>query len=178
MKQKDLSQLLLDRSKTKRSGNDGAAGGVATQENPGFTYDLRKPLGEPSIARRVGKRLSKSILKKGYNQVVGEGLGAYPAIGAITSAENSIKGGMIRKRRKGYDLNRLVEGPIDKSKPAVIIDDLVNTGKGLRLALKKCREEGLKVVGAQSIAVLGDPAEAEEKMKGCGIWFDSLFIFQ
>lgn len=177
MKQKDLSQLLLEKSKTKRPGG-APAGGSPPSANEGFTYDLRKPLGEPSIARRVGKRLSKSILKKGYNQAVGEGLGAYPAIGAITSAENSIKGGMIRKRRKGYDLNRLVEGPIDKSKPAVIIDDLVNTGKGLRLALKKCREEGLKVPGAQSIAVLGDPAEAEEKMKGCGIWFDSLFIFQ
>ena len=164
---KDLSQLLLEESKTKRPDSD-------TQ---GFTYDLRKPLGDPRVARRVGNRLSKSIQKKGYTQAVGEGLGAYPAIGAITSAPGGVKGGMIRKRRKGYDLNRLVEGPIDKSKPAVIIDDLVNTGKGLRLALKKCRKEGLRIAGAQSIALLGDPTEAEEKMNRCGIWFDSLFIF-
>lgn len=167
---KDLSQLLLEESKTKRPETN-------TSDNEGYTYDLRKPLGDPKIARRVGNRLSKSIQKKGYTQAVGEGLGAYPAIGAITSAPGQMKGGMIRKRRKGYDLNRLVEGPIDKSKPAVIIDDLVNTGKGLRLALKKCREEGLKIAGAQSIAVLGDPTEAKEKMNKCGLWFDSLFIF-
>ena len=160
---KPLGDLLLEKATSETGG--------------GSVYDLRKPLGDPKIARRVGKRLSKSIQKKGYAQAVGEGLGAYPAIGAITSAPGQVKGGMIRKRRKGYDLNRLVEGPIDKSNPAVIIDDLVNTGKGLRLALKKCREEGLRIAGAQSIAVLGDPTEAEEKMNGCGIWFDSLFIF-
>ena len=169
---KNLSQLLLEESKTKRPKINAVSG-----DNEGFTYDLRKPLGDPEIAKRVGKQLSKSIQKKGYTQAVGEGLGAYPAIGAITSAPGEVKGGMIRKRRKGYDLNRLVEGPIDKSKRAVVVDDLVNTGKGLRLALKKCREEGLKIAGAQSIAVLGDPTEAEEKMNRCGIWFDSLFIF-
>jgi len=135
--------------------------------------DLREPMGNPEVSRRVGRRMAEAIRKKGYTQVVGEGLGAYPVVGAITA--EGLRGGMIRKHRKGYDRNRLVEGPIDKSKPAVLVEDLANSGRGLRLALRKCTEDGVRVAGAQAVVVLGDDESVIEKMKDCGLWFDALF---
>lgn len=135
--------------------------------------DLREPMGNPEVSQRVGRRMAKAIRKKGHTQVVGEGLGAYPIVAAIVA--EGFRGGMIRKRRKGYDRDRLVEGAIDKSKPAVLVDDLANSGRGLRLALRKCSEEGIRVAGAQTVAVLGDDTGVIEKMKDCGVWFDALY---
>jgi len=139
------------------------------------TYDFREPLGEPKLARRVGRKMENRILNHDVYQAVGQGLGAYPLVGAITSSSGEVRGGMVRKTRKGYDRNRMVEGPIDRSEPCVLVEDLANSGRGMRLALKACRKEGLRVVGAQAIAVLNSPESAEQKMRRCGIWFDALY---
>ncbi|WP_266168545.1 hypothetical protein [Dyella subtropica] len=58
----------------------------------------------------------------------------------------------IRERRKTYVSCRRVEGPFDKSKPVVIIDDSISSGTSLCKAIRAIEDEGGEVEGAIALA--------------------------
>lgn len=55
---------------------------------------------------------------------------------------------MIREVRKARGTGRQVEGPIDRSRPAVIVDDSISSGASFRAAVDALAEEGVAVEGA------------------------------
>jgi hypothetical protein len=55
---------------------------------------------------------------------------------------------MVREVRKARGTRRQVEGPIDRSRPAVIVDDSISSGASLRAAIEALADEGVAVEGA------------------------------
>jgi orotate phosphoribosyltransferase len=55
---------------------------------------------------------------------------------------------LVREARKSRGTGRQVEGPIDRSRPAVVIDDSLSSGTSLRAAIGALESEGIEVEGA------------------------------
>jgi orotate phosphoribosyltransferase len=66
----------------------------------------------------------------------------------ILAGEGKYTGLVIREARKQYGSLRQIEGPADKSKPVVIIDDSLSSGTSLRKGIQAIEEEGFQVEGA------------------------------
>jgi orotate phosphoribosyltransferase/AMMECR1 domain-containing protein len=66
----------------------------------------------------------------------------------ILSGEGKYTGLVIREIRKQYGSSRQIEGPADKSRPVVVIDDSLSSGTSLKGAIRALEEEGFQVEGA------------------------------
>jgi len=55
---------------------------------------------------------------------------------------------LVREARKTRGTGRQVEGPIDRSRPAVVVDDSLSSGTSLRAAIGALESEGIEVEGA------------------------------
>lgn len=82
-------------------------------------------------------------------QIVGPETGGTPLVSAIANVAehydiepNTLA---LRKKRKVYGLFNQFEGIIDYSKPALVVDDLSNTGWTLSKANKLIADEGIKI---------------------------------
>jgi orotate phosphoribosyltransferase len=64
----------------------------------------------------------------------------------------------VRKEPKKYGMKKWIEGCADRGAKVVIVDDVVTTGGSTIDAIKRCREEGLEVVG---VVVLVDRQEED-----------------
>jgi orotate phosphoribosyltransferase len=66
----------------------------------------------------------------------------------LLAGDGRYTGLVIREARKQYGSSRQIEGPADKSKPVVIIDDSLSSGTSLRKGIQSLEEEGFQVEGA------------------------------
>jgi orotate phosphoribosyltransferase/AMMECR1 domain-containing protein len=66
----------------------------------------------------------------------------------LLAGDGRYTGLVIREARKQYGSSRQIEGPADKSKPVVIIDDSLSSGTSLRKGIQVLEEEGFQVEGA------------------------------
>jgi orotate phosphoribosyltransferase len=66
----------------------------------------------------------------------------------VLAGDGRYTGLVIREVRKPYGSSRQIEGPADKSKPVVIIDDSLSSGTSLRKGIQALEEEGFQVEGA------------------------------
>jgi len=120
-----------------------------------YYYDLRKMCLDPKAIHLIADLLlEKIILKYGKIKSVG-GLanGAIPLITAIVLKSSSnggdIAGFFVRKERKPHGLQKIIEGKI--LEPVVILDDVITTGRSVRLAIDAVREEGYSVKGVATV---------------------------
>ena len=67
---------------------------------------------------------------------------------AIIQGNDRYSGLVIREVRKPYGSSRQIEGPADKRRPVVVIDDSLSSGTSLRKAITALEQEGFEVEGA------------------------------
>jgi orotate phosphoribosyltransferase/AMMECR1 domain-containing protein len=65
------------------------------------------------------------------------------------------RGLLVRKERKPHGASRLVEGPIDRAQPVLLVDDTLATGESVFRAVEALAEEGLDVEGVVCLVRYG-----------------------
>ena len=139
-----------------------------------WLLDSRVPLLDAEFFSTVGQVVAHRLAQKGYVQIAGLGYGAYPFVCAILSAkEKGFKGGFIRENRKNYGRQRLVEGPLNKDLPLVLVDDVLNSGKTIENAIHILQKEGFKVEGVFTLFCF-TWGKGKERLENKGLWVDSL----
>ena len=144
--------------------------------NPiGWLLDTRIPMLNGQTFKEVGRVLVDRLQVKGIFQVAGFGFGSYSIVCSVLSASETpaFSGGFVREQRKPHGRRRMVEGPLDRSKPVVLLDDILNSGRSARRAISLLRNDGFEVVGLITLFNFtwsGGRAQIEAE----GLWVDSL----
>ncbi|GAB5520104.1 MAG: orotate phosphoribosyltransferase [Rhodothermales bacterium] len=141
----------------------------------GWLLDTRTPMLDGEVINEVGTVISERLRGKNVYQVAGYGFGAHAIVSSVLAAPGHprFKGGFIRDQRKPHGRRRLVEGPLDRSKPVVLLDDIINSGRTAIRAINLLRSDGFQVVGLLTLFNFtwsGGKARLEAE----GVWVDSL----
>lgn len=141
----------------------------------GWLLDTRTPMLDGATFREVGVVLADRLNARGIHQVAGFGFGSYALVCSVLSAPSAIDfaGGFIREQRKAYGRRRLVEGPIDRTRPVVLLDDILNSGRSALTGAALLRSDGFVVEGVMTLFNFtwsgGRPRLERE-----GLWVDTL----
>lgn len=82
-------------------------------------------------------------------QLAAHGMTGLPLLSAcVALGGGRYTGVAVRKERKPYLSRRLVEGPLDRSRSVVIVDDSLSSGTALHAAISALEAEGCTVEGA------------------------------
>lgn len=141
----------------------------------GWLLDTRMPMLSGSVMPEVGRVLGERLRAKGIDQVVGFGFGAYALVSAVVASESNppFMGGFVREKRKPHGRRRLVEGPLTRERPVVLLDDILNSGRSAWKAVELLREDGFRVEGMMTLFNFtwsGGKTRLEQQ----GLWVDSL----
>jgi orotate phosphoribosyltransferase len=89
------------------------------------------------------------------------------------SGEPAFHGGFVRERRKPHGRRRLVEGPLDRSQPVVLLDDILNSGRSAARALALLQGDGYRVAGLMTLFNF-TWSGGRARLEADGLWIDSL----
>ncbi len=96
----------------------------------------------PSCLEAIGDRIAG--MAGGVQRLAGIEIGSIP-LAAISSVKSGIPFVIVRKEKKGYGTNRLIEGVYSEGEKVLVIEDVITTGKGALGAVRVLREAGLIV---------------------------------
>lgn len=144
----------------------------------GWLLDTRIPMLEGNTFREVGRVLAERVRARGIRQIAGFGFGAYALVCAILSAPPplaapELRGGFIREQRKPYGRHRLVEGPLSREEPLVLVDDILNSGHSAARAIALLRSDGFQVCGVMTLFNF-TWSNGRARLEAEGLWVDSL----
>ena len=141
----------------------------------GWLLDTRIPMLDSKMFKEVGRVLADRLRAKGVNQVAGFGFGAYSMVCSVLAAPGTpaFKGGFVREQRKPHGRRRLVEGPVDRTRPIVLLDDILNSGRSAARAVSLLRGDGFDVVGVMTLFNF-TWSGGRVRIEGDGLWVDSL----
>ena len=142
----------------------------------GWLLDTRIPMLEGEIFDEIGDVLAERLHARGVYQVAGFGYGSFPIVCSVLGAEaegNRFRGGFIRERRKAYGRRRLVEGPVDRSAPVVLVDDILNSGRSASRAIALLRSDCFEVPGVMTLFNF-TWSGGKSRLEGEGLWVESL----
>lgn len=91
----------------------------------------------------IGDRISK-LIPSGTKRLAGIEIGSIP-LAAIASVKSRTPFVIVRKEKKGYGTNKLVEGVYENGDKVLVIEDVVTTAKGALGAVHSLRDAGLTV---------------------------------
>jgi orotate phosphoribosyltransferase len=125
--------------------------------------------------REVGEVLGDRLRAKGVYQVAGYGFGAYSLVCAVLAApgEPIFRGGFIRDQPKKHGRRRLVEGPLDRTQPVVLLDDILNSGRSAVRAISLLKKDDFDVVGVTTLFNF-TWSGGRNRVESEGLWVDSL----
>jgi len=144
----------------------------------GWLLDTRMPMLEGEIFDEIGDVLAERLRAREIYQVAGFGYGSFPIVCSVLGAEGKddepgFRGGFIRERRKAYGRRRLVEGPLDRSAPVVLVDDILNSGRSAARAIALLRSDGFDVPGVMTLFNF-TWSGGKSRLEGEGLWVESL----
>ncbi|WP_174590672.1 orotate phosphoribosyltransferase [Methanocella conradii] len=96
----------------------------------------------PSCLEAIGERIAG--LASGVQRLAGIEIGSIP-LAAIASVKSGIPFVIVRKEKKGYGTNKLIEGVYQEGDRVLVIEDVVTTAKGALGAVHALRDAGLIV---------------------------------
>ncbi len=89
-------------------------------------------------------------------QLATYGLSALPLLGAcVAMAGGRYKGLIIRREVKPYGAGRRIDGPLERDRPVVLIDDAISSGTAMRDGIRALEEQGIEVEGAVALVDFG-----------------------
>ena len=141
----------------------------------GWLLDTRIPMLDSRMFGEVGSVLAERLDGRGVHQVAGFGFGAFSMVCAVLASHHpqTFRGGFIRDQRKPHGRRRLVEGPLDRSAPVVLLDDILNSGRSAARALSLLRSDGYQVVGIMTLFNF-TWSGGRSRLEAEGVWVDSL----
>lgn len=141
----------------------------------GWLLDTRMPMLDGRMFTEVGAVLAERLRDKGVYQVAGFGFGAFSMVCSVlaTPGSPSFRGGFIREQPKPHGRRRLVEGPLDKRQPVVLLDDILNSGRSAEKAISLLRGAGFNVVGLLTLFNF-TWSGGRTRIEGRNVWVDTL----
>jgi orotate phosphoribosyltransferase len=114
-----------------------------------YYVDARRAIMRPEGFRAAGELIARAAVEAGASAVGGPVMAAIPlACAAIAVPDgDGLVGFFVRKERKEHGLQRWVEGPVEPGARVLVVEDTVTTGGSTVSAVKRIREEGLKIAG-------------------------------
>lgn len=141
----------------------------------GWLLDTRIPMLDSRMFKEVGRVLGDRLRAKGVHQVAGYGFGAYSMVCSVLASPGlpPFKGGFVREHRKPHGRRRLVEGPLNRAKPIVLLDDILNSGRSASRAISLLRNDGFEVVGVMTLFNF-TWSGGRGRIEADSVWVDSL----
>ena len=141
----------------------------------GWLLDTRIPMLDSRVFSEVGGVLAERLDARGIHQVAGFGFGAFSMVCAVLSAEVDcpFRGGFIREQRKPHGRRRLVEGPVIRNAPIVLLDDILNSGRSAVRAVSLLRSDGFDVTGVMTLFNF-TWSGGRTRIQADGLWVDAL----
>jgi len=140
--------------------------------------DNRITLSYPSIRNYIRENLVNQIedLYGKPDVIVGVATGAI-GIGALVADVLNLPFCYVRPEAKKHGRQNKIEGHIEKGQTAIIVEDLISTGKSSLLAVDALREAEVKVKGMVAIFTYGFDV-AEENFKNANVTLNSLSNYE
>src|SRR5262245_11200657 len=102
----------------------------------------------PRGAELAGRCVLELLKRFEGRQIATIGLTAVPIVNSCIMQSNGRHHGiLVRKERKKHGSRKLIEGPVDKNEPTIVLDDSISSGTNMQLACKRLEEAGLRVEG-------------------------------
>ena len=141
----------------------------------GWLLDTRMPMLDAELFLEVGSVLAERLRQKNVYQVAGFGFGAFSMVSSVLSVPGDppFRGGFVRENRKPHGRRRLVEGPLDRDQPIVLLDDILNSGRSAARAVSLLRSDGFNVVGLVTLFHF-TWSSGRGRMENDGLWVDAL----
>ena len=131
-----------------------------------YAFETRPKLLD-AIAESMAKMVNSDV-----SRIAGMELGGVPLATAL-SLKTGLPFVIVRKGKKGYGIDRSIEGDLTSGEKVVIVEDIATTGAQALLAAKTIEEAGAKV---SSIVYVVDREEgAREGIVSKGYRFEALF---
>jgi len=99
----------------------------------------------PLCLEAIGERIA-GLIPSGSQKLAGIEIGSIP-LAAIASVKSGMPFVIVRKEKKGYGTNKLIEGVFAKVEKVFVVEDVVTTAKGALGAVHALRDAGLVVEG-------------------------------
>jgi len=143
-------------------------------------------LGDGELVEAVAKRLEKEIKKFDFDYLVGPEVKVVPLLQVLSKRLNKPRYVILRKNIMGYMTKPMtnkskptlvINGPdaqLLKGKKVVIVDDVVSTGRTIRVAREIMEMAGAEVIGAVAVFEQG---EKEKKIEVPFSFLGSLPLF-
>ena len=124
----------------------------------------------PLCLEAIGERIAK-LIPSDAQKLAGIEIGSIP-LAAIASVKSGMPFVIVRKEKKGYGTNKLIEGVYRPGEKAFVVEDVVTTARGALGAIHTLREAGLVV---DSIVCVVDREEGgRESLEKEGVHVTSL----
>lgn len=131
-----------------------------------YAFETRPKLLD-AIAEGMAKMLDSDV-----SRIAGMELGGVPLATAL-SLKTGLPFVIVRKGKKGYGIDRSIEGDLITEDRVVIVEDIATTGAQALLAAEAVEEAGAKI---SSIIYVVDREEgAREGIESKGYRFEALF---
>lgn len=124
--------------------------------------DNRIALSYPAIRNFIRQELTRAA-KENFNDanlVVGVATAGIPQ-GVLVAQELNLPFAYVRSTVKTHGMTNRIEGHVQKGQIAVVVEDLVSTGKSSLAAVKALRSTGIQVAGMISVFTYDMPAAEE-----------------
>lgn len=126
----------------------------------------------PACLEAIGERIAK-LIPQGSLRLAGIEIGSIP-LAAIASVKSGVPFLIVRKEKKGYGTDKLIEGVYRKGEKVLVVEDVITTAKGALGAVHALRDAGLVV---DSIVCVVDREEGgRENLEKEGIRVISLVM--
>lgn len=125
----------------------------------------------PKLLNAIAESMAK-MLNSDISRIAGMELGGVPLATAL-SLKTGLPFVIVRKGKKGYGIDRSIEGDLTSGEKVVIVEDIATTGAQALLAAKTIEEAGAKVSGI--VYVVDREEGAREGIESKGYRFDALF---
>jgi orotate phosphoribosyltransferase len=130
--------------------------------------DNRRTLSHPMMRTYIRQQFVEAIIEEfgKPDMIAGVATGGI-AHGALVAQEMGLPFIYVRSSAKEHGMKNMVEGDLTQGRNAVVVEDLVSTGKSSLNAVASLRDAGCEVKGMVSIFTyrLPDAAEAFAKAK-------------
>ncbi|MDN5869036.1 MAG: orotate phosphoribosyltransferase [Candidatus Nitrosocosmicus sp.] len=148
---------------------------LSSGETSKYYYDLKRVVLTPTGSDLIGKLLLQEVLQfEDVKSIGGLEVGATliaPLITLKSSESQLLDAFFVRKSAKKHGLEKEIEGNLID--PAVIVDDVITTGKSVLQTLDKIKQENTKVNGI--VCIIDREEGAKELFDKRGVPFISLF---
>jgi len=131
-----------------------------------YAFETRPKLLD-AIARSMTERINSET-----SRIAGMELGGVPLATAL-SLKTGLPFIIIKKGRKGYGTNKLIEGSLNNEDKVVLVEDIATTGSQAILATKIIEDAGASV--SKIICVVDREEGAREEIESKGYKFEPLF---